>query len=182
MVLGTVSTMLLLPEETPVRIPLYLYYLLFLILGHYFAARSGPVTGAAHAPLHLPRGTFRFLIVVGFTAVLAWGFYNDPKFLQRLTPNPAEQPYLLPIIVGAFFAGIVVARIGGRLLAGPQGPPAWSQDILAWIALLAMLGMGIEIIVRLVVNPTVPPERQVELREFESAVAALVAFYFGARS
>src|SRR5436309_526292 len=88
MVVGTVSVMLLVPETSPVGIPLDLYYLLFLLLGHYFAVRShGRHAPEVQAPpLHLPHGTFRFLLLVGFSAVLIWGFYNDPRFAQRLRP------------------------------------------------------------------------------------------------
>src|SRR5262245_66574110 len=62
MVMGMIWTLMLLPEEQHVKIPLYLFYLMFLILGHYFAAHGhtirGPKTGPA-SPLHLPRGTIR---------------------------------------------------------------------------------------------------------------------------
>jgi hypothetical protein len=183
MILGTFSAMLMMPETTPVRIPLYLYYLVFLVVGHYFAARRHQDAAAPQEapPLHLPRGTFRFLILVGLTAVVVWGFYHDPHFADRLTPSPGDQPYLFLAVLGAFFLGVVVNRVGSRLLGGPAGVPPWFQDIQAWIALLATLGMTIEVIIRLVINPTLT-ERQLVLHEFEAIVAALVAFYFGARS
>src|SRR5262245_1645613 len=70
MVLGLVWALLLLPKaRTNVHIPIYLYYLMFLILGHYFAARSHAVVPAGvpvKHPLWLPRGTIRFLILAGF--------------------------------------------------------------------------------------------------------------------
>jgi hypothetical protein len=185
MVLGTISIMLLTPEAEPRPIPLYLYYLMFLILGHYFAVRRHaalPGMPQQAPPFYLPRGTFRFLILVGMSAVLAWGFYNDPHFAQRLTPSPSEQPYLLVVVLGAFFVGIVVGRIGHALFAGPLGPPPWFQDIQAWVALLSMVGMTIEIVIRFVINPSVAPERQLTWTELETGVAALVAFYFGVRS
>jgi hypothetical protein len=71
--------------------------------------------------------------------------------------------------------------VGNRLLGGSAGVPPWFQDIQAWMALLASLGMTIEIMIRLVINPTLS-EHQLVLHEFETIVAALVAFYFGARS
>lgn len=179
MVVGTVSVMLLAHEEKPVPIPSHLFYLLCLILGSYFAARSHPHLGAP--PLHLPRGLFRFLILAGFSAVIAWGFYNDPQFAQRLTPSTAS-PYLLPVLLGAFFLGVIVGRLGTKLLSGPQGPPAWFQDVIAWVALLATVGMLVEVLIRLVIHPSLETGKDLPVSEFEAGVAALVAFYFGARS
>ena len=39
MVFGTIWALLLIHEDKPEPVPLYLYYLMFLILGSYFAAR-----------------------------------------------------------------------------------------------------------------------------------------------
>src|SRR5260370_41974989 len=75
MILGLIWALMLLPEEKEVKIPLYLYYLMFLILGHFFAAHghsiASPATGTA-SPLYLPRGTLRILIIVGFLAVMGY--------------------------------------------------------------------------------------------------------------
>jgi hypothetical protein len=183
MVIGTIGALLLLHEENPQPIPLYLYYLLFLILGSYFAARSHRhVAPGAHEkhPLHLPRGTLRFLMIVGFIGVIGWGIYSDPKFLDRLSPPVADQPWLPVIIVGAFFAGILIARVADRVFGGPAGIPPWFQDLLAWVALLAMLGLVSEVIIRLVINPTL--SQPLNLPPWEGILGALVAFYFGLRS
>src|SRR4051812_11631093 len=98
MVLAMFAVLLLSPEDTPEPIPLYLYFLLFLILGHYFAARANPHTPAGapgRHPLFLPRGAIRFLVVVGFVAVFAWGYYSDPRFVDRLKlPALEDQPFL----------------------------------------------------------------------------------------
>ena len=40
MVLGLIWALMLLPEERGVQIPLYLFYLMFLLLGHFFAAHD----------------------------------------------------------------------------------------------------------------------------------------------
>src|SRR5260370_19493783 len=73
MILVLIWALMLFPEEKEVRIPLYLYYLMFLILGHFFAAHghsiAGPSTGPV-SPLKLPRGTLRTFIILGFLAVL----------------------------------------------------------------------------------------------------------------
>jgi hypothetical protein len=183
MVFGTIWALLLIHEDKPASIPLYLYYLMFLILGSYFAARRHhqPASGVRQShPLHLPRGTLRFLMIVGFIAAIGWGFYSDPHFLDRLNPLVTEQPYLPVVVVGAFFLGILIARFGERVLAGPTGVPPWSQDVLAWVSLLAMLGLGAEVLIQLVINPTL--SQPLKLPPWEGILAGLVAFYFGARS
>jgi hypothetical protein len=185
MVFGLIWALLLIPEPRPVPIPLYLYYLMFLILGHYFAARGHthvPAGSRERPPLYLPRGTIRFLIFAGFAAVVGWGLYNDPRFAERLQPDVKEQPYLLLVIVGAFFVGIVVSAVGKRLLTGPEGLPFWFQDLEAWVALLAVLGLIGATIIHLVINPSVAPEQRLNLPNWEGFLGALVAFYFGARS
>ena len=66
-----------------------------------------------------------------------------------------------------------------QFLAGPEGPPPWYQDILAWVSVLAVLGLGAQVILELVVFPTMtnPPQ----LPHLELILSAIVAFYFGAR-
>src|SRR5207248_4431468 len=98
MLLGTIWTLILIAPEDVVQIPLYLYYLMFLVLGHFFAAHgrsiAGPHTSSA-SPLYLPRGSLRTLIVLGFAAVLGWRYYTNRVVLQ-LEPSEMDQsPYLL---------------------------------------------------------------------------------------
>lgn len=185
MVFGTVWALLLLPEkpDTEIRVPQYLYFLMFLILGHYFAVRShSPAKSSTHEPppLYLPRGSLRFLMIAGFAAAFAWGFYNNPKFFDRLSPRAEEQPYLPLILVGAFFVGIILARLANQILAGPRGLPSWFQDVTAWVSLLALVFMSIELIVHLVINPTL--SEGLVLPHWEGFLGAFVAFYFGLRS
>jgi hypothetical protein len=188
MVFGIVWALLLLPELRPdlkpVRIPLYLYYLMFLILGNYFAVRSHrhPGMPAEAPPLHLPRGMLRFLFLAGFVAVLGWGFYHDPNFADHLTPPVGDQPLLVVIVLGAFFLGIIVGRVGSALFSGANGVSPWFQDLFAWVSLLAVIGLAVEVLIRLVINPTVSRERQLNLPHWESFLAGIVAFYYGARS
>jgi hypothetical protein len=183
MVFGTIWAMLLLPEEKAVPIPLYLYYLMFLILGAYFAARGhghGPSAPGQPHPLYLPRGSIRFLMILGFAAALGWGYYHNPNFFDRLSPTVTDKPILPLVVLGTFFLGVLVARLANLLLAGPEGLPPWFQDILAWISLLAVLLFTAEILIRLVINPTLNWE--LDLSAWESILAGVVAFYFGVRS
>jgi hypothetical protein len=189
MVLGMFCTLLLLPRRDPeVHVPLYLDYLVFLILGHYFAARghspANPVIPEPH-PLWLPRGSIRFLILIGLVAVVGWAWYKDPELLlERLRPDRDEvyeQSYLPLVLVGMFFLGILVSRIGWILLAGPDGLPGWFQDVLAWVSLLAILGLSAEVILQLVIRINLT-EINVYLPHWQAILTGIIAFYFGARS
>jgi len=186
MVFGIIWTLLLLPEreDKDILIPQYLYYLMFLILGHYFAARSHtPVLAGVrqYHPLYLPRGSLRLIMILGFVAAIAWGFYHNPLFFDRLkSVQLSDQPYLPLVLLGAFFLGIVVARMADRVLTGPEGLSPWFQDILAWVALIAILSLGIEVIVRLVINPSL--SKSLDLPYWEGYLAAVVGFYFGLKS
>jgi hypothetical protein len=193
MVFGIVWAMLLMPESeaNPIHVPLYLSYLMFLILGSYFAARghAPAATGAKqHHPLYLPRGSLRFLMIIGFLAAFGWGYYRNPDIFKRLNPpDPGEsgppQAFVAIFILGAFFVGIIVTRIGHLLLADSDGRlPAWFQDVLAWIALISVLLLVADYLLHLLINPNLAPERQIPVPPWEGMLTALVAFYFGARS
>src|SRR5277367_6699222 len=71
MVVGLTCALMLIPHhDKPIPIPAYLLYLLFLILGHYFAARGHSRVqtdaGVRH-PLNLPRGCIRLLLLASLT-------------------------------------------------------------------------------------------------------------------
>jgi hypothetical protein len=183
MILGLIWALMLLPEEKDIRIPLYLYYLMFLILGHFFAAHghsiAGPTTGTA-SPLYLPRGTLRTLIIAGFLGVLAYRYYlhRNLEDLLKVREPLLQQPYLPLVILTGFFVGVLLNRLlGWKLSTAP-----WFQDILAWVALLATLGLSAEVIVQLIINPSVEPEHRLHLHEWHLVLCGIISFYFGARS
>jgi hypothetical protein len=64
---------------------------------------------------------------------------------------------------------------------GPGGVSPWFQDLLAWVSILAMLGLGIDFMIRLFINPTLQAG-QLDLPFWEGELASMVAFYFGVRS
>jgi len=165
------------------KVPLlynYLWYLLLLIVAHFYAAHGNTIGGQAdtRSPLGLPRGFFRVLIIAGFVGLIAWLIHTG-----RLWEAPPETKIGYPLVLLAgFFAGVGVARLV-RWTHGEQGPPFWFQDLQAWIALIAVLVLIVEVCVRLFINPTVPPEKQLfKDGQWEGVFAALVGFYFGARS
>lgn len=180
MILGLFWALVVVSERREtVEVPSYLYYLVFLILGHYFAHRSTVAPGESH-PLHLPRGSIRFLILFGFAAALGWAYYQNPEFYRHL--KIADRADIPLIVLGTFFLGIIVNKVSNRFLAGPTGLPFWLQDIQAWISLIATAGLVVEVVLRLVINPTLTPEKQLTLPGWEGVLAGLVAFYFGVRS
>jgi hypothetical protein len=182
-VLGLIWALLLMPEEKRIQVPLYLYYLMFLILGHFFAAHghsiAGPTTGPA-SPLYLPQGTLRTLIIAGFLGVLGYRYYlhRNIEDLLNVREPLLQQPYLPLVILAGFFVGVLVSRVFARRLR--LAP--WFQDILAWVALLATLGLSAEVIIQLIINPSVEPEHRLYLHQWHLVLCGIVSFYFGARS
>ena len=160
-----------------------LQFLMVLILAHYFTAHGksiGTPEVGGRSPLGLPRGSIRFVLVAGFVGLVLWVNANKSEFQEKL-----QTPVLAPLILlGGFFAGYLISHLV-RGLAGGESP-YWYQDLEAWVALLAMLGLGIELICYLFIGPSLSPEHRLSLYEwlshFESGLAAVVGFYFGARS
>jgi hypothetical protein len=142
MVVGLVCALMLIHSDPPPPIPAYLIYLMFLILGHYFAARGGSPGG-------------------GDTD--AW--HRQPLYL----------PMLPVVILGGFFAGALVRMVIGRQ------PPAWYQDLEAWLSLISVLLMSVATLIHLVINPSLQTPIM-SLPVWECILSAVVAFYFGARS
>jgi hypothetical protein len=158
----------------------YLWYLLFLIMAHYFAAHGNSIRGqqAERSPLGLPRGFFRLVFIAGFVGLIAWLYHQNQSF-EPPTTSSAANPLVL---LAGFFAGVCVARLV-RLTTGDQGPPYWFQDLEAWVALLAVVVLVVQVVVLVFINPTVSEEFQLmKDGPWDGIVAALVGFYFGARS
>lgn len=185
MVLGTVWTLLLVPaEKVQAGIPPYLFYLTFLIVGCYFGARATapyPLGPWERHPLYLPRGSIRALIILGFIGTFALAYHHDPEFYKRIRLGSVSSHPLLPFVLfGGFFVGVVVNWIAGLVLRRPTGMPAWYQDVLAWVSVLAVFGLSFEVIYQLVVVTNSASASEMPL--WQSILAAIVAFYFGART
>ena len=180
-VLALVWTMMLLPNAGD--IPIYLYYLMFLCLGSFYAAHGHSISGA-HSPLYLPRGSLRTLIILGFAAVLGWKYYltRDVHALLDIKPPQLGEAGLPLILLAAFFAGVFVSRVIGRMVSARYGQPAWFQDILAWAALLATIGMAAEVLYHGLIKPGLSEENRFTDSTFQMILAAITGFYFGARS
>jgi hypothetical protein len=185
LVVGLVCALVLIPPPDPTRpapLPAYLLYLLFITLGHFFAAHGHTIHRrgeGGHSPLYLPGGVIRMVIVVGLVVTFTWQWVNHQELLLQQLKESIEsvqqQPYLPLVILAGFFIGVAV-----RTLVGRDNVSYMWQDIEAWFALLGVIGLCIEILLRLVVNPTL--EHPLSLPNWEGFLAAIVAFYFGARS
>lgn len=186
LILGLIWTLMYLQKE----IPLYLQYLMFMVLGHYFAAHNQSIRPAEErerSPLFLPRGVIRVLIFLGFVGVLGVLYHQHRddlgQILDDLKANDARNKYLPLLLVMGFFLGLIASKLGG-FIGSQSGSPGWYQDIQAWLSLLAMLALGAEVIIELVVNPSLQKDGKeiMQLPQMENILAAVVGFYFGARS
>ena len=155
-----------------------LQILMVLMLAHFFAAHGHSIrtTSEQKSPLGLPRGSVRFLLLAGYLGLAVYLYRTEPKFEY---PSSSAIILLLVLTSGFFLGNLLTA--GVRSLSGGV-LPFWFQDIQAWIALLSILCMGILFIILLFINPSVSLEERVPLPTVEAILAALVGFYFGARS
>jgi hypothetical protein len=94
---------------------------------------------------------------------------------------PEKMPLLLhvAILITGFFLGHLIAGAirfvcGGRL-------PYWYQDVEAWLALLALIGLLIVAFAHMV-NLKLPEELKLKTGFVQSCLAAIIGYYFGSRS
>jgi len=156
----------------------YLQVLMVLILAHFFVAHGKTIGHATStgSPLHMPRGTVRFLLLGGYLGLAFFMYHQDLKFKL---PETGPLLLLLVILLTAFLVGHAITAL---IVGVAHRTPAWLQDVQAWFALIGLLLLGIIVIVRLVINPSLPLEQQVNLDVMEAILAGVVGFYFGARS
>lgn len=177
MIVGLFIALIALPATQPVTMPAFLYLLLPLLLVYLVAHGRLTTDDETRPPLHLPKGAIPVLVTVALVAVIAWKYTIDRNALMaRLQPS-ADQlqnwPYLLAALIGGFLVG--------RLLSmGPWKHTAMFKDLLAWLSLLCMLGLGIETLAVIFVHPSLP--EGLNLHKLEAGLTAAVALYFGARS
>ena len=179
-IVGLVCAIILIPGNH--TIPPYLIYLLFMMIGHYFAAHGVTIAtrdDLSPSPLYLPGGTIRALILVALVGCIGWKLYKDhdglvEQFTLSLEKLKSE-PILPLVILGGFFVGVIVRT----LISGLGSSPAL-QDFEAWISLIALIGIVLAGIIHLIVNPSL--EEAVSLPTWEGFVGGVVAFYFSERS
>jgi hypothetical protein len=180
-VLALLWGMVLIAKTDGRELPLafaYLQYLMLLIVAHYFAAHGksiGRHLGESSA-LGLPAGSIRFLLLIGFGGLVVFQYMHNIK----TEPVPSQAiTILLALVVGGFFVGHILSA----LIRGASGgeTPAWYQDVQAWFAILGLVGMVI-VVLSYIINRNLTADLQISTEYIESALAAIVGFYFGARS
>ena len=87
-------------------------------------------------------------------------------------------PVLRILILSLFDPGFT---LGYLLRLGPWRRSAAFQDVLAWLSLLAMIGLAVETIIIVFINPSLQVG-DLNLKTWEAILTAVVSFYFGARS
>jgi hypothetical protein len=181
-IVGVLCATILLPSRYHLTIPTYLIYLLFLMLGHFFAAHGVTIAtrdDPSPSPLYLPGGTVRFLIILALAGSIGWKLYSDEKGFYEQFDASLEalkwQPFLPLAILGGFLLGVIV-----RSLVSRSNPPAWWQDFEAWISLIALIGLVIGALIILVIDATTT--ETLHLPIWDACLGGVVAFYFGERS
>jgi hypothetical protein len=159
---------------------IYLEYLMLLILASYFTAHGKTIGTqvSRRSPLGLPSGVVRVVLIAGYLGLAAYmWYYNRYQFDQEITAQPLV---LVPLLLlCTFFLGHICTGIV-RWVSGAVLPPAY-QDIQAWLALLALLLMAGLAMFHLFIRPTLTTPYDVPVA-VEATLAAIVGFYFGARS
>jgi hypothetical protein len=160
-------------------VPPYLVYLLFMVLGHYFAHRSGAAGDSQYQPLYLPRGFVRFIVMAALIGTIGWCYYDDPVRLKEQFEKSVDalkgEPLLPLFILGAFFLGVIVRAVVGR-----ENPPYFLQDLEAWVSLVSIVGLGVAGVIHIIIVPSL--ENAIPMPVWEAILASVIAFYFGERS
>jgi hypothetical protein len=176
-IVGILCAILLVPARNVVPLPPYLIYLLFIALGHYFAHRSGD-PNTTSAPLGLPRGSIRLMVVLALAATIGWKLYSDEAGLlaqyEASLDAMKAQPTMPLLILGGFFLGIVLLAIVGR-----DNDSMALRDFEAWLSIVALVGILVSGTIHIIILPSL--ESQLSLPYWEGFLGAVVAFYFGER-
>src|SRR5215469_8406037 len=104
LIVGLVCALVLIPSSDPAHptpLPAYLLYLLFISLGHYYAAHGNTIRErgeGGHSPLYLPGGVIRIAILAALITTFTWQWVNHQEVLtQQLRESVdsiQQQPYL----------------------------------------------------------------------------------------
>jgi hypothetical protein len=183
-VFGTIWAWLLLNEDY--EVPQYLQNLLFIIMGHYFAARHETKRDEAGGPppLFLPVGSVRLILLGGFVAVAILLFQQDRVWIPHGDDAKIHKGALTLLLVAGFLIGVAVARLWSWWTGGAR-VPRWLEDVRAVISLAAAI-----LLVLLVFNlinlddlGLIQPFNQLaEGNGLKGSLAAIIGFYFGSRS
>jgi len=170
-VVGTVCGLLLTAPER--ALPEHLESLLFVVLGHYFAARGqakGDPAGGP-PPLWLPRGSVRLLLVAGLLGV-------GVMVLRQGAAQSLRGLFTLVLVFG-FLLGLLLTRIATWWRKRRPRSSRWFED------LRAVIGLGaVGVLATQAFFSVLPGPEQIGFGPIgvEQALAGVVGFYFGSRS
>jgi hypothetical protein len=171
--------LLLLPDSMAVRVPANLYLLLSFV-ALFFVSHGRSIAAAVDpepSPLHLPGGTLRIIIFGGTALVVGYVIANMPDRLNtRLRLSDSQMDHW-PIIIGAYVGGFT---LGYFFRVMPFRHHWVFQSFLAWIAIIAMALLLIEIVIQAFIRPTL--REQFDLPTWEAVVTGVTSVYFGTRS
>ncbi|MCB9643294.1 MAG: hypothetical protein H6728_09485 [Myxococcales bacterium] len=130
-IFGSVMALLLLER----LVPQGLWLVNYTILGYYFTMRRGNDVPTAvdpeASPLHLPRGTVRWLLLLGFAGTAAWLVWQQVQHSKAVYEHAAFFPMcsLASFFLGLAIRGITPSKEGslGRLIG----------DVRAFLAIAA---------------------------------------------
>lgn len=170
-VVGTVCGLLMTAPQRP--LPEHLESLLFVVLGHYFAARGqgkrDPYGGPA--PLYLPSGSVRLVLVAGLLAV--------GVMVLRQGDVQALRGLFTLVLVFGFLLGMLLTRIATWWRKRRPRPSRWFEDLRALIGLVAVGAVAVQAFYGVLPGPAEVGFGSIGL---EQALAGVVGFYFGSRS
>ena len=141
---------------------------------------NNPFLGLPAMPVRLdPKITTRTLKPA--VKIYFYKLYNDPEGFEAQWTASVESLKIVPmlpvVILCGFFVGTLLRMVIGK------HPPAWFQDVAAWLSLIAVLLMSVATLIHLVINPSLDRDSPLlSLTEWECILSAVVAFYFGERS
>lgn len=164
----------LLIRDPSQALPEPLENLLFVVLGHYFAARGqAPSDDPAGGPppLYLPRGSVRVLLIGGLVAA--------GVIVVRAGGAAAPRGLLTLALAAAFLLGMVLTRVTTwmrRRLGRPWRP---FEDLRALIGIGAAGALAAHAFLGVLPGPETIGVGRLGI---EQGLAALVGFYFGSRS
>ena len=161
---------------------LSLQVLMVLMLVHFFTAHGKTIGRhiSTAPPLGLPGGSIRFILAVGYVGLCALLLYNHSEF--DLPGNEDVLGSLLlevVVVLIAYFAGMLISGVVKGIWGNP--PPAPYQDLEAWVAMLAMIGLVVVALMH-VINWKVASEHRIPMDYVQAVLSGLIGLYFGARS
>lgn len=168
---GTVCGLLV--RDPAASLPEPLESLLFVVLGHYFAARGQAPDDPAGGPppLWLPRGTVRFLLIGGLVAA--------GVVVVRAGGEATQRGMVTLVVVAAFLLGLLLTRLTGWLQRRRNRPWRPFEDLRALVGIGAAAALAIHAFYGILPGPETISVGRVGL---EQGLAGLVGFYFGSRS